>query len=97
LQAVPGKENNLAAVYWDKSTKDVYFLPTKLDQVPAGKQYQLWAIVNGKPVDAGVIGECNGLCKMRNIPNAEAFAITLEQKGGSPTPTLSEMYVMGKV
>ncbi len=26
-----------------------------------------------------------------------AFAITLEQKGGSPTPTLEQMYAMGKI
>jgi anti-sigma-K factor RskA len=97
LKGLPGKENNLAAVYWDSKTKEVYLLPTKMDATPADKQYQLWAIVDGKPVDAGVIGECDGLCKMKNIPNAQAFAVTLEQKGGSPTPTLSAMYVLGKV
>jgi len=97
LKGLPGKENNLAAVYWDSKTKDVYLLPTKMDTTPADKQYQLWAIVDGKPVDAGIIGECDGLCKMKNIPNAQAFAITLEKKGGSPTPTLSAMYVLGKV
>jgi anti-sigma-K factor RskA len=97
LNGTKGKENNLAAVYWDSKTKDVYFLPTRMEATPSDKQYQLWAIVNGKPVDAGIIGDCNGLCKMKNIPNAQAFAITLENKGGSPTPTLSAMYVMGKV
>jgi anti-sigma-K factor RskA len=96
LKGLPGKENNLASVYWDSKTKDVYLLPTKMDVTPSDEQYQLWAIVNGKPVDAGVIGECDGLCKMKNIPDAQAFAITLEKKGGSPTPTLSAMYVLGK-
>lgn len=97
LNGTKGKENNIAAVYWDSKTKDVYLLPTRMDATPYDKQYQLWAIVDGKPVDAGVIGDCNGLCKMKNISKAEAFAITLEKKGGSPTPTLSAMYVMGKV
>jgi anti-sigma-K factor RskA len=97
LSGTKGKENNLAAVYWDSKTKDVYLLPTRMDAIPTGRQYQLWAIVDGKPVDAGLVGDCNGLCKMKNIPNAQAFAITLEKTGGSPTPTLSEMYVMGKV
>jgi anti-sigma-K factor RskA len=97
LSGIKGKENNLAAVYWDSKTKDVYFMPTRMDATPPGKQYQLWAIVDGKPVDAGVIGNCDGLCKMKNIPDAQAFAITLEEKGGSATPTLSAMYVMGKV
>lgn len=97
LSGTKGKENNLAAVYWDSKTKDVYFLPTRMDATPPGKQYQLWAIVDGRPVDAGVIGDCDGLCKMKNIPTAQAFAITLEKKGGSATPTLSAMYVMGQV
>jgi anti-sigma-K factor RskA len=29
--------------------------------------------------------------------NAQAFAITLENKGGSPVPTMENMYVMGGV
>jgi anti-sigma-K factor RskA len=97
LKGQPGRENNLAAVYWDTKTKDVYLLPTRMDAAPSGKQYQLWAIVNGKAVDAGVVGHCNGVCKMKNIPNAQAFAITLEKEGGSPTPTLTEMYVSGQI
>ena len=95
MKGVKGKENALAKVYWNMKTKDVYLMPESLPQTPQGKQYQLWAIVDGKPVDAGVLGDCEGLCKMKNIPHAQAFAITLEKKGGSETPTLSDMYVMG--
>jgi len=36
-----------------------------------------------------------GPMKMKNIPSAQAFAITLEPTGGSPTPTMP-IYVMGK-
>lgn len=94
---IHGKENNLATVFWDSKTKDVYLLANKLPPAGSGKQYQLWAIVNGKPVDAGMIDNCTGLCKMKNIPEASNFAITLEKKGGSPTPTLSQLQVIGKV
>ena len=87
----------IATVYWNSQTKDVYLLKNNVPAAPAGKQYQLWAIVNGKPVNAGMIGDCVGLCKMENIPSAEAFAITLEKEGGSPVPTLSALFVMGKV
>jgi anti-sigma-K factor RskA len=97
MQGIAGKENSLATVFWDSKSKDVYLLPNKLPEAGADKQYQLWAIVDGKPVDAGVMDVCAGLCKMKNIPNASMFAITLEKKGGSPTPTMSEMYVAGKV
>ncbi len=97
MTGIAGKENNLATVFWDSKSKDVYLLPNKLPDAGANKQYQLWAIVDGKPVDAGVMGTCAGLCKMKNIPNASMFAITLEKKGGSATPTMDQMYVAGKV
>ncbi|HWB28544.1 MAG TPA: anti-sigma factor [Chitinophagaceae bacterium] len=91
------KANDVATVYWDTRTKDVYVYVNNLPQVPAGKQYQLWAIVDGKPVDAGLIGDCAGVCKMKNIPKAQMFAITLENEGGSPAPHLDQMYVAGKI
>jgi anti-sigma-K factor RskA len=55
-------------------------------------------LVNGKPVDVGLLtADCNGLCKLKTIPEAQAFAITLENKGGSATPHLDQLYVMGKI
>lgn len=97
LLAVQGKEGNEAMVYWNKNTGDLYLYETGMSTVPKGKQYQLWALVDGTPVDAGVFGGCNGLCKMKNIPRAQAFAITLEKEGGSTQPTLAEMFVMGNI
>lgn len=97
LAGIKGHENSLAAVYWDNKTKDVYLLPTKMDTLPSDKQYQLWAIVDGQPVSAGLIEDCNGLCKMTNVPKASMFAITIEPKGGSAAPHLDAMIVAGAV
>jgi hypothetical protein len=63
LKGQPGRENNLAAVYWDTKTKDVYLLPTGMDAGPSGKQYQLLAIVNDKAVVAGVVGDATVFAK----------------------------------
>jgi anti-sigma-K factor RskA len=41
--------------------------------------------------------EATGMMKMKNMPKAEAFAITLEKRGGSPEPSMDKLYVMGKV
>ena len=62
-----------------------------------GKQYQLWALVDGAPVDAGVfeIDAGTPMIKMKNIPRAQAFAVTLEPSGGSLKPTMDQMYVLG--
>jgi anti-sigma-K factor RskA len=88
-----------ATVYWNQQSKEVFVMVNSLPEPAADKQYQLWAIVDGKPVDMGVFetGNHNELLhKMKSIDNAEMFAITLENKGGSPVPTLEQMYVAGK-
>jgi anti-sigma-K factor RskA len=36
------------------------------------------------------------LQKMKSVENPQAFAVTLEPKGGSAVPTLNQMFVMGK-
>jgi anti-sigma-K factor RskA len=99
LKGVAVSPSSLTTLYWDKQTKDVYVHVNNLPQPASDKQYQLWAIVDGKPVDAGIFDmkDAGVLVKMKNIPRAQAFAITLEKKGGSAAPTLTAMYVMGQV
>ena len=91
--------SSMATVYWNTESKDVYLLINRLPKPVSDKQYQLWAIVDGKPVDAGIFDMAEGvsLVKLKNISRAEAFAITLEKRGGSDTPNMDAMYVMGKV
>ncbi|UII28563.1 anti-sigma factor [Fulvivirga maritima] len=99
--AMNGTDNapqSKAFVYWNENTQDVYLNISSLDPLEQEKQYQLWAIVDGKPVDAGVFnsGEKH-LLKMKNIEGASAFAVTVEPKGGSINPSLETMQVMGPV
>jgi len=100
LNGTPNAPGALAKIFWMKNTGQVYIDPTNLPQVPQGKQYQLWAIVDGKPENAGLIATKKGIYyiqKMKSFGNVEAFAITLEKAGGSPTPTMSEMIVSAKM
>jgi len=86
-----------AMVVWNKKTNEVYLEVERLPQAPKGMQYQFWAIVDGKPVDAGMIHtDSAGMHRMKDFEKADAFAITLEKEGGSPVPNLEEMYAMGK-
>jgi anti-sigma-K factor RskA len=85
---------------WNQQTNEVFLDVQNLPTAPAGKQYQLWGIVNGAPVDMGMLDAdfSNKVLRMKSInADAAAFAITLEKQGGSPNPTMEEMYVMGKV
>lgn len=94
LKGLPGGADADVQLFWNKETMDVFVTQMRLPQTPSGKQYQLWAIVDGKPVDAGVLSSGLAMQKMKAFPRAEAFAITLEKAGGSPTPTLETMIVM---
>lgn len=89
-----------ATVYWNEATADVYLSIQNLKELSQDQQYQLWAIIDGKPVDAGVFDPNNGglLVQMKNIgPNAAAFAVTIEPRGGSENPSLETMQVVGNV
>jgi len=88
-----------AVVYWNSATQEVYLSSVKLPLAPEGKQYQLWAIVDGKPVDAGLLDNPETFEKMKSLGNAQAFAISLEAKGGSTTEAgpKGEIFVLGNV
>lgn len=88
-----------AFIYFDKNKKEVYLSALKLPKAPSGKQYQLWAFVNGKPVDAGLIDENRNVLKMKPFDKVEAFAISLEETGGSTTEAgpKGAVYVVGAV
>lgn len=63
-------------------------------------QYQLWALVDGKPVDLGVFdstADSTGMKLMKSVKGAQAFAVTLEPRGGSVNPTLTEMMAIGNI
>nr|WP_262903163.1 anti-sigma factor [Chitinophaga rhizophila] len=96
-----GKHTGIVAtVGWNPQTKETFILAQELPEPPADKQYQLWAIVNGKPIDAGVFELGNNarvIQKVKAVENAQVFAVTLEKKGGSTSASLDQMYVAGKV
>jgi hypothetical protein len=97
LAGLPLDPDGSARIYWDPVTHEVHMNVLSLPAPPEGKQYQLWALAGGVPIDAGVFDVVNGVQHMRSIPSAEAFAVTLEKAGGVPSPTLSAMYLMGSV
>ena len=86
-----------AVVYWDKATGATYVNSADLPAPPSDKQYQLWAMVDGKPFDLGVISKDASFNNMKQVQNATVFCITLEPLGGKPTPTLDQLYVAGAV
>ncbi len=89
-----------ASVYWNNTNGRVFLHVSSLPQPPPGKQYQLWALVDGQPIDAGVFdlpADQQSLLEMNHMDTADAFAITLEPAGGSEAPTLEDLQVIGNV
>lgn len=99
LLGVAKHPNMKAMVYLEQKSNNVYLALENLPATAKEQQYQLWAIVNGKPVSLGVYDQDSetAVQKMTAIASAQAFAITLEKRGGSETPTMENMYVMGKI
>jgi len=88
-----------ANVFWDTASSSVYMVVKNMPRLPSDQQYQLWAIIDKTQKSLGVFDGKDGnfFLKMNNTQKADAFAITIEKKGGSPTPTLDKMQALGKI
>ncbi len=104
LQGTPQSPSSALRVAWSAAKRKV-LLDEKYIHLPANDaqhQYQLWALVNGKPVNLGVFDARNDsagqlMLPMKPIDAADAFAVTLEPRGGSASPTMSAMVVIAKI
>ena len=73
-----------------------------LPPIPTGKEYQLWYIVDNKPIPGKTFApDTNGQGKLQDqVPEAARrsaiFAITLEPTGGVPSPT-GAIYLRGEL
>jgi anti-sigma-K factor RskA len=96
---VPDISINIA---WSAAKKRVIIdmASMKMPKNDSAHQYQLWALVGGKPVDLGVFDktaeDTTNMKEMKSIGAADAFAVTLEPRGGSVNPTMAELMVLGK-
>ena len=102
LKSTTPTSTSTAKIFWVRNSGEVFVEASGLPAAPQGSQYQLWAIIDGKPVDAGMIisdnkGKKYNIQKMKTFGKAQAFAITLEKTGGSPTPTMEKMVVMSTI
>ncbi len=93
-----------AKIYWNKQTQMVYVDASGLPEPPQGKEYQIWSLKlqpQLTPTSIGMLANFNEnsskVFAVEKTADAEAFGITLEPVGGSPTPTMEQLYTLGKV
>ena len=87
-------------MFWDKKTGKLYIIIHHLPQSSSSKDYQLWAMIDNKPVNVGIIkDEIRGrFIEMENVPaKATSFIVTLEKAGGNASPTIEETYLSGRI
>jgi anti-sigma-K factor RskA len=104
MKGQPVSPASYATVYWDTASKDAYLLINNLPAPASEMQYQLWALLDGQPIDLGLIDndvfikQKSLLVKGKNVQNVQAFAITLEKKGRPDTSKPGgDIYVMGQL
>jgi len=77
--------------YVNPSTRDALFYAFDLPALPADKTYELWFIAAGKPVAAGTFDvdpRGTGTVRVERVHDQiQAWAVTIEPKGGMPQPT----------
>ena len=94
---------SFAKVYWNQETKEVYIDAAGLPEPPDGMVYQVWALTLNPltPTSIGLLEKYDSneqkLFAVSNADQAEAFGITLEPAGGSLSPTMEQLYTLGKV
>ena len=90
-----------AFLLYDQDSKKAFFYGFNLPPLPAGKTYQLWAIVN-RPISAGTFATdhgAKGRMIIRNLPDLYTitkFAVSMEPEGGRPQPT-GDIYLAGQL
>ncbi|MGH8654473.1 MAG: anti-sigma factor [Gammaproteobacteria bacterium] len=89
--AVPSATRAYGWVMWSPEKKHGFMVAHFLPPLPKGKQYQLWAIADKRPLPAGVfdvdtVGH-NALSVQVNAAHPDLFAITVEPAGGLPAPS----------
>jgi anti-sigma-K factor RskA len=100
-QAVNPK--SFAKIYWNKETKVVYVDAAGLPEPPKGMVYQVWALKLNPltPTSIGLLDNFDSndqkIFAVDSSNSAEAFGITLEPAGGSVSPTMEQLYTLGKV
>ena len=103
LKGMPKTPSSALTVAWSAKRKKlmVDLSSAKLPAPGEGKQYQLWAIANGKPVDLGVFdkttADSTDMKLMKPVAAAQAFAVTIEPRGGSVNPTTDQMIVLASL
>lgn len=90
LKSTDTSKNVFATFFYNKSKKQLLIHQGNLETRNDGMQYQVWALIDGKPISAGVFDAAPNADSLKMIQtdlNAQLFAVSIEKQGGAITPT----------
>jgi anti-sigma-K factor RskA len=100
MHGVPAHAICNCTLYWDKNTGKAYVMVHHLMPATEGNAYQIWATVDGKKVNLGVINDKvrDRFIEVKDVPfDANEFMVTLEKDGKAAQPTPGNEWVVGKI
>jgi anti-sigma-K factor RskA len=92
-----------AKIFWNKNTKTIYIDALGLPNPPEGMVYQVWSFKLDPlvPTSLGILDTYKKnnrkFFKVKPSEESQAFGISIEPSGGSETPTLEQLFTLGKV
>jgi anti-sigma-K factor RskA len=95
-----GSHEDASAIAFHNDKEEITYLDLSgLPEAPANMTYQLWSLTLNPltPTSLGTVVVDNQLVQIDNRFETQAFGITLEEAGGSPTPTLERLYTLGVI
>jgi hypothetical protein len=92
-------KHSCVRVYWNSGTHETFVDVISLSASDSTKQYQLWAMSGGQPIDAGIFKvEMNeGIQRVKPVVHADAWVVTFEPKGGSARPTPDQVILLSRL
>lgn len=94
-ETAPAWKGFSARVFWNKNENFTYLSVVNLPALDSGKQYELWSLKGGVAKSAGVFNfpEVH-LQDMKVVDDAEMFAVSIEETGGSKTGSPSKDVIL---
>jgi len=105
MRGMEASPDGYGKIIWDAEQQQALLQVSNLPPVPNDMEYQLWVIRDNTPVSAGMFAvhdpKRDAFFKIEQMDSTarqatNAFAVTLEPKGGMPQPT-GDMYLMGNM
>jgi anti-sigma-K factor RskA len=80
-----------STAFWNDTAGKAILFVNELGELDGKHCYQVWADVDGKMINAGILPSKEGSFEINYLENATSLNITIEPKGGSEHPNVGNL------